>query len=113
MKTLTLQKLLLTVGIMYMACGITLAKNIYVSPNGNDKHNGETNAPLRTIEAAIDKAEPNDIIILKDGTYQLEKTLHIPLGKDNIILKAEHPRNDTLSMDIEISPLMLTSIKDK
>ena len=113
MKTITLQKLLLTVSIMYMACGVTLAKNIYVSPNGNDKHNGEINTPLQTIEVAINKAAPTDIIILKDGTYQLEKTLQIPSGKDNITLKAEHPGKATLSMAIEISPKMLTSIKDK
>lgn len=87
MKTITLQKLLLTVSIMYMACGVTLAKNIYVSPNGNDKHNGEINTPLQTIEVAINKAAPTDIIILKDGTYQLEKHFKSLLERTTSSLK--------------------------
>jgi parallel beta-helix repeat protein len=42
---------------------------IYVSPNGNDAGKGSLTAPLRTVQAAVDRVDTGDTVILQDGTY--------------------------------------------
>lgn len=45
-------------------------KKIYVRPDGNDDSNGKTEATaLRTIQKAVDLAQPGDIIELMPGIY--------------------------------------------
>ena len=42
----------------------------YVSPKGSDTHDGRTEATaLATPQNALDRAQPGDIIVLMDGTY--------------------------------------------
>lgn len=102
--------------VVYLMCVVNVhlfAKEIYVSPNGNDAFNGCATAPLKTIDAAIKKAEHSDVIILKDGTYLLNQTLRFPTGKSNVTLRSEHSGKASLSMAVELLPKAMTSIKDK
>lgn len=41
----------------------------YVSPGGNNQNNGSINSPFKTIQKAIDAAQPGNIINLGDGEY--------------------------------------------
>ncbi len=46
------------------------AKEYHVAKNGNDKNSGSDIAPLLTIQAAADKAQPGDIITVHKGIYR-------------------------------------------
>lgn len=53
------------------------AKEIYVSVSGNDADAGSQNAPLLSIQKAVDLAGPGDVIYLRGGTYLLTKRIKI------------------------------------
>src|SRR5919108_4452237 len=50
------------------------AQQLYVSPTGNDGGAGTEAAPLRTIQAALEKAQPGTVITLAPGEYREEPT---------------------------------------
>ncbi|GAA0896951.1 DUF1565 domain-containing protein [Pseudonocardia zijingensis] len=52
----------------------TEARQIYVSPTGNDNGDGTEAAPLRTIQAALDEAEAGSVINLAPGEYREQPT---------------------------------------
>ncbi len=43
--------------------------SLYVSPSGNDSGKGTLEAPFRTINAALAKANPGDTVFVRSGTY--------------------------------------------
>ncbi|WP_238412452.1 right-handed parallel beta-helix repeat-containing protein [Saccharothrix deserti] len=45
------------------------ANALYVAPNGNDSNAGTPAAPLRTVQRAVDLAQPGYTIYLRAGTY--------------------------------------------
>ena len=45
------------------------ARDWFVSPTGNDAAEGNDQAPLRTVQAALDRAQPGDVCKIKAGTY--------------------------------------------
>lgn len=45
------------------------SNQLYVSPNGNDSAAGTLAAPLRTVQRAVDLAQPGTTIFLRGGTY--------------------------------------------
>jgi len=52
------------------ACAPTRSsKELYVSPDGNDKNPGSLSAPFRTIQHAVDLAEPGHTVLLRGGVY--------------------------------------------
>ncbi len=51
--------------------------SLYVSPAGLDTNPGTATAPLKTIQAAVDKATPGTAIRLYAGTYDSAKTIKI------------------------------------
>tara|TARA_A200000113_G_scaffold179414_1_gene165097 strand:+ start:2403 stop:4793 length:2391 start_codon:yes stop_codon:yes gene_type:complete len=61
---------------LYLFCltffwiSVASAKTLYVSVNGADKHTGEIDQPLRTIQVALKQAQPGDTIIIGPGTYR-------------------------------------------
>ncbi|KAL3466122.1 hypothetical protein BJX64DRAFT_274673 [Aspergillus heterothallicus] len=54
-----------------------LAVDIYVSPNGSDSAAGTLDAPLQTIQLAVDQASAGDIIYLRGGTYSPTTNIQI------------------------------------
>ncbi|KAG9020569.1 hypothetical protein FS842_007200 [Serendipita sp. 407] len=51
---------------------------IYVSPSGSDSNSGtSTSAPLKTIQAAVNKAVAGDTIFLRAGTYAPSTNIQI------------------------------------
>jgi hypothetical protein len=51
--------------------GLAEAGSIYVSPKGSDDNPGKSvDAPMRTIQKAVDAAKPGDTIHVRGGTYR-------------------------------------------
>ncbi|TPN83376.1 RICIN domain-containing protein [Aquimarina algicola] len=46
------------------------AKNIHVAKNGNDSNSGTASKPYKTIAKASSVAQPGDVIIIGEGTYE-------------------------------------------
>ena len=76
------------VGVSFLSFWISVCSlaqtQIYVSPRGNDKAEGTLKKPLRTIQAAVDKASQKkntDVeIVLRGGAYELDRTVEIGKG---------------------------------
>ncbi|MFN3926782.1 MAG: DUF1565 domain-containing protein [Pseudanabaenaceae cyanobacterium] len=70
------------------------ASMIFVSPLGNDNNNGSQGQPLRTITAAVQRAQAGTIIQLVQGTYSQEtgETFPIRLPK-GVILRGDTSNN--------------------
>lgn len=56
-------------------------KEYHVSLVGNDSWEGSLTAPLRTISAAADKAQPGDVITVHEGTYR--ERINPPCGGES------------------------------
>jgi len=52
----------------------TYTQVLHVDPAGADSGDGSAGAPMRTIQAALDKAEPGTLITLAPGVYREELT---------------------------------------
>jgi len=59
----------LLVFLVVQSCAFS-GKEFHVSPTGNDTNDGSKPAPLKTIQAAADKAQPGDVITVHAGTYR-------------------------------------------
>ena len=46
------------------------ARDWFVSPSGNDSSEGTEQAPLRTVQAALNRAQAGDVCQLRQGTYR-------------------------------------------
>ncbi|MEI6713658.1 MAG: right-handed parallel beta-helix repeat-containing protein [Verrucomicrobiota bacterium] len=57
---------------MLMLSSVTglVAADIYVAVDGSDSNIGSKKAPLRTIQAAADKAQPGDVVLVGPGIYR-------------------------------------------
>lgn len=55
--------------ILFSNCYLN-ATEYHVSVKGNDKNNGSSQQPFRTIQATADKAQPGDIITVHTGVYR-------------------------------------------
>lgn len=83
----------ITIIIFYVFVGCSpVIQEIYVSSIGNSQNTGFQNAPLLTIQDAIDKAivyknknaETQIIIHVLEGEYRLDKPIHLNEGLSNI-----------------------------
>ncbi|MBM7840656.1 parallel beta-helix repeat protein [Alkalihalobacillus xiaoxiensis] len=61
---------LLTIGFMVTAChSATGETTIYVATDGDDHYEGTIDRPLRSLEAAAEKATAGSTIVVREGTY--------------------------------------------
>lgn len=63
-----------------------LSKNIFVSLQGNDKNNGNIETPFKSIARAIEEVKENDTIFIREGEYQISKSLNFNKTR-NIVLQ--------------------------
>lgn len=54
-----------------------IAAELYVSPSGSDSASGAINAPLKSIQAAVDAAKAGTTIYLRKGTYSPSSNVQI------------------------------------
>lgn len=57
------------------------AKNIYVAPYGDDNATGTVTAPLATLPAAYQKVEAGDTVYFRGGTYRIDDSQVMKLGR--------------------------------
>ncbi|HPU96436.1 MAG TPA: carbohydrate-binding protein [Candidatus Hydrogenedentes bacterium] len=62
------QLVLVAVGLML--CGSGWAREWHVSPSGDDNNPGDAAAPLKTIQAAANRAMPGDTVLIHEGLYR-------------------------------------------
>lgn len=80
--------------ILHLCALPSFATTWYVSPTGNDSNSGATeNAPLLTIQKAIDKSSPNDLILVEEGEYRY---ITVPEGKEPLIIQAKGDVSKTI-----------------
>jgi len=56
--------------VLAMVANTASAKEFHVSVKGNDKNDGSSSSPLKTISAAAKIAQPGDVITVHEGTYR-------------------------------------------
>ena len=54
---------------MTLFSNITPKRVIWVSNSGNNGNNGSEHSPMKSIQAALDKAAPGTAVMVKAGTY--------------------------------------------
>ncbi|GMG32399.1 unnamed protein product [Aspergillus oryzae var. brunneus] len=59
------------------AASLSAAADIYVSPSGSDTAAGTIDAPLLSIQSAVDKATAGSTIYLREGTYSPTTNIQI------------------------------------
>lgn len=52
---------------------LTSMSVLYVSPTGQDSHEGNANFPLKTITLALQQTQPGSVVQLLPGTYQADE----------------------------------------
>jgi len=70
MKLAARASLLSFTWLAMMAAPPAGAAEYHVSARGKDAHDGSASKPLRTIQAAAEKAQPGDTIIVHEGVYR-------------------------------------------
>lgn len=54
----------------FLLVNLLSAKEYHVSPAGGDANDGSVSSPLKTINAAAQKALPGDVVTVHEGTYR-------------------------------------------
>jgi alpha-L-arabinofuranosidase len=61
---------MLTETLEQAGAGIVQGQTLYVATHGDDAASGAANAPLRTISAAAERAQPGDTVLVHAGIYR-------------------------------------------
>ena len=69
MKIGVIKKIVYVVFLLCL-CGGTWAEEYHVSIKGSDTNDGSFSTPLKTINAAAQKAQPGDVITVHEGIYR-------------------------------------------
>ena len=77
------------------------ATTYYVDPVGSDKNPGTSASPLQTIQAAANKVNPGDTVIVRDGVYTMNSSILIDINRGGtsgnpVTFKADHPNGAIL-----------------
>ena len=65
------------------------ANDIHVATNGDNSNEGTVEAPLLTIDKAMEIVQPGDRILVHEGTYMITKRIKIPALNTNPDLRCE------------------------
>lgn len=61
---------------------LTSMSVLYVSPTGQDSHEGTANFPLKTVTRALQQAQPGSVVQLLPGTYQADERFPLVVPAD-------------------------------
>ena len=90
-----MKRLYVLVGLLLCTTAMPMAKQIYVSPNGNDQNSGSNRQnPIESLDYAINLADAGDEIILLNGVY-LNPLIVNKSGSPSapIVIRADNPRS--------------------
>lgn len=99
------------------------AADIYVATNGSDSNAGSSSAPKRTIQAAINIANPGDRVIVRPGTYkEVNRTgsesyvgIHVRRSGTSsapITIMSEQPGGAVIDQDFQGAGFVLWTVND-
>lgn len=107
-------KLFLFSLLFTLAAPALSAAELHVTPSGNDENDGSSAKPLRTIQAAADRAQPGDTITVHEGVYRErvnpprggqsdgKRIIYQAAPREKVVIKGselvkgwEHVQNDT------------------
>lgn len=89
MKYLDLKKTTAIICVWALAVMPVLAIDIHVATNGDDNNEGTMDAPLLTIQKAMEIVQPGDRILVHEGTYMITNRIKIPALGTNSNLRCE------------------------
>ena len=61
---------LLSVSLLLVPAALSQAAQIYVAPNGDDTNPGTETRPMASIQAAVEKLQPGDMCLIREGVYR-------------------------------------------
>src|SRR5687767_10246914 len=77
MRPLLIAAVLAVGAAVTLPSNATAATSLFVATTGNDSNAGTQAAPLRTVQKAVDRAQPGDTIYLRGGTYAPSTNIQI------------------------------------
>jgi hypothetical protein len=84
--------------ILYFLTQCIIAKNYYVSKDGNDTNDGSLNHPFLTIQKAIQKLKKGDICYLRKGTYY--ESIRVETSGNKVkIIQIKNYKNEKVYID--------------
>ncbi|MEK7415805.1 MAG: DUF1565 domain-containing protein [Planctomycetota bacterium] len=96
------------ISLSLFCCASLCAADLYVAPTGDDKNAGSKDAPLKTIQAGIDKAQPGDSVLVEKGVYR-ERFIGKKSGTDSarVTIKSS-PRRAAIMEGFELAGSYVT-----
>ncbi|MBR5464624.1 MAG: right-handed parallel beta-helix repeat-containing protein [Alistipes sp.] len=73
-----MKRLLILLALILLLPAIGFATELHVATNGADSNPGTADAPFRTIQHAVNRAEAGDIIWVHGGRYVISESIRIP-----------------------------------
>ena len=89
MKYLNLKKTAVMLCVWALIVMPVSAIDIHVATNGDDYNDGTMDAPLQTIQKAMEIVKPGDRILVHEGTYMITNRIKIPALNTNPELRCE------------------------
>ena len=91
--------------VLVMFAAITVqAASVYVSPDGKDSNKGSKRKPFATLAKALEtaRADKAKSIILKEGTYYLDKALVLTAEDSGISIEADKEGKAVVSGGVKL-----------
>lgn len=85
------------------------AQTFYVATDGDDKNDGSAERPVKSLQQAINltrslhRDEPGNEIIVRDGTYQVDRKIRLNKEDYDLTIRAEHPGKVTLTSLVKVT----------
>ena len=86
----------------------SVAVEFYVSPEGDDRNEGSSARPVKTLQRALEltrtiEREENKDIVMKDGLYPFDRPVVFRADDYDVTVRAEHSRKAVLSGSVKLS----------
>jgi hypothetical protein len=96
----------LAVGVaVVLPSNAAAATSLFVATNGSDSNPGTQAAPLKTVQKAVDRAQPGDTILLRGGTYAPSTNIQIlKNGTSSAPITMRNHGNERVIIDGENMP---------
>jgi len=105
MRPLLIAAVLAVGAAVALPSNATAATSLFVATTGNDSNAGTQAAPLKTVQKAVDRAQPGDTIYLRGGTYAPSTNIQIlKNGTSSAPITMRNYSNERVIIDGENMP---------